>query len=258
MKKKPKKEAIPIEEQDLVIPLNRKIGSCMTHRSDIVWIDASSKKSGILEAVLAHPEYGYFPVCSNTVDSVLGVLPARAFLASLQETSWPGLKALVKKPVYLPETVPVVKALSTISESECRMAFIIDEYGGIEGLVTRNGLLGELLDGVSGGLGDEDPDLFRREDGSYLVGGQVRMDEIRELFDLPDLDGGNRDYYTLAGYILALNGSIPKTGDRISAGSWQCEIVDMDGHRIDKVLVSKISAPAEVDGVTDVADESGE
>lgn len=236
------KKPVPADtdsESGIFLPASRRIGSCLTHRSDIVWIDASLKKDEILRIVNAHPEFSLFPVCSGTVDSVLGVLSVRSFLASLTEPVWPSLKGLVKKPIYLPETVTIIKTLTMIEETGCRMAFIIDEYGGIEGIVTRNGLMNELLEEVSNEESDEDPDIFRREDGSYLVGGQVRMDEIRELFDLPDAGAGSRDYYTLAGYLLSIKGNIPKTGDRIAAGNYICEIIDMDGHRIDKVLVTE-------------------
>ena len=193
----------------------------MTHRSDIVWIDSASKKNDILETVLTHPDIAYFPVCSKTVDSVLGVLPARAFLASLQAPAWPGLKALVKKPVYLPETVTIARALPTIAESGCKMAFIIDEYGGIEGLVTKNGLMGELLDDFARKDSEHDPDIVHRADGSWLISGNVRMEEIAESINLPAPESGDRDYYTLAGYILSVNGSIPKTGDIIPCGEWR-------------------------------------
>lgn len=223
-------------KEGFYLPANRRLGSSMTHRSDIVWIDAAKKKNEILSVIRDNPSVSLFPVCSGTVDSVLGVLSARAFLESLTLQSWPGLKSLVRKPVYLPETVTIARTLSMLAESDCGMAIIIDEYGGIEGIVTRNGLVGELLEEFVGEGGEDESDIFRRDDGSWLVGGQVRMDEIRPLVSLPDTD--SRDYYTLAGYLLAVNGSIPKTGDRIQAGDWVCEIMDMDGHRIDKVLIS--------------------
>lgn len=197
------------------------------------------KKEEIFHIISTHTEYSLFPVCSGTVDSVLGVLCARVFLASLLEPLWPGLKALVKKPVYLPETVTIIKTLAMFDEVDSRMAFIIDEYGGIEGIVTRNGIIGELLEEVSDEEADGESDIFRRDDGSYLVGGQVRMDEIHDHFILPDAMSGSHEYYTLAGYLLSIKGSIPKTGDRITAGNYICEIVDMDGHRIDKVLVTE-------------------
>jgi putative hemolysin len=230
------------QEDDVILPAHRKLGSLMTRRTDIIWIDSGLKKSAILEIILAHPEFGHFPVCSGKVDSVLGVLPARSFLASLNDPAWPGIKRLVNKPVFLPETVTIKTALAALAKDECRMAFIIDEYGGVEGLVTKNGLVDELLAETSAMESSDDPDLFQRDDGSWLVGGQIRMEDIEEIFHFPDAEKGNHDYYTLAGYILSLKGSIPKTGDRIQAGAWTCEIVDMDGHRIDKVLVSPADA----------------
>lgn len=237
LKKKKKDPHIDETERGVFLPAERRIGSCMTRRPDIVWIDAGMKRGDILRIIQDHPDLAHFPVCSGTVDSVLGVLPARAFLASLQAITWTGLKALVKKPVYLPETATILSALTALAENDCRVAFIVDEYGGIEGLVTRNGLVAEILADVPGGGAGEEPDIFRRADGSWLVGGEVRMEEIRPIFALPDTEKGSHDYYTLAGYLLAVNGSIPKTGDCIRAGDYMCEIVDMDGHRIDKVLI---------------------
>lgn len=232
----------------IFLPAGRRLGTCMTHRQDIVWIDSGMKKDEILGVISGHPEYSMFPVCAGTVDSVVGVLPVRLFLHSLLQGPWQGLKPLVRKPVYLPESVTILRTLTLLDEADCRMGFVIDEYGGIEGLVTRNGLVGELLSEVATGAGDEGEDIFRREDGSYLVGGQVRMDEIADLFPLPDAESGSHEYYTLAGYLLALNGSIPKTGDRIRSGRYLCEIIDMDGHRIDKVLISDLSGDKGLNG----------
>ncbi len=225
------------ERDGFYLPAGRRLGSAMIHRADIAWIEATTAKDGILGFIRANPAMDYFPVCAKTVDSVLGILSARAFLESLLEPVWPGLKSLVSRPLYLPETVTIARALSLLSSATPPLAMIVDEYGGIEGLVTREGLVSELtaefLDTDNAG----EEDIFEREDGSWLVDGQTRMDEIREKFALPDTDAA--DYYTLAGYLLAVNGSIPKTGERIEAGDYLCEIVDMDGHRIDKILVSK-------------------
>jgi len=237
--KRPKKEETDEEDLGVVIPANRTLGSCMTRRTEIVWIDSSLKKNAILAVINEHPEFGQFPLCSGTVDSVLGVLPVRAFLASLNDAAWPGLRAIVKKPVYLPETASIRTALALLAKNDGKMAFIIDEYGGVEGIVTKNGLVNELLSGLVTGESDEESDIFHREDGSWLIGGQVRMDEVRDLIEISDDVKGKHDYYTLAGYLLAINGSIPLTGDKIDAGNYRYEIVDMDGHRIDKVLVSK-------------------
>ncbi len=104
MNKKKKDSLKDADSSDLIIPAARKIGSCMTRRNDIVWIDAASKQQAILERVREYPCFSYFPVCAQTVDAVLGVLSARDFLLSLQDAQWVGLKALVSKPVFIPET----------------------------------------------------------------------------------------------------------------------------------------------------------
>lgn len=226
------------EPDGIVLPAYRKLGGSMTHRADIVWINTAMKKDDIRDLVLAHPQYSLFPVCTGTVDSIVGVLSARSFLESLLAPEWCGLKSLVKKPVYLPETVTMVKTLGALANAECPLAFIIDEYGGIEGIVTRNGIIQELMEEVCDDYPDEDPDIFRREDGSFLVSGHTRMEDLSGLIDLPAAEENANEYYTLAGYILSVHGSIPKTGDSIRAGLWHIEIVDMDSHRIDKVLIT--------------------
>lgn len=224
------------------LPAHRRIGTSMIHRPDIVWIDSGNTKEEILEIIRNNPGLHWFPVCANTVDSVLGILSDRDFLESLTHPSWSGLRSLVQRPLYLPETITIARAFSLLEENNCPLALVIDEWGGIEGMITSASLVSDLLKEFQGEETEEDPDLFKREDGSYLVAGQVRMDDIRELFDIEDT--GEKNYYTLAGFLLALNGSIPKTGDRIICGSYQFEIVDMDGHRIDKVLISKMTEMA--------------
>jgi len=228
------------EPEGLFIPAYRKLGASMTHRADIVWINTSMKKDDIHDLILAHPEFSWFPVCAGTVDSIVGVLSARSFLESLLSSEWCGLKSLVKKPVYLPETVTLVKTLGALASAACPLAFIIDEYGGIEGLVTRNGIIRELMEEACDDYPDEDPDIFQRDDGSYLVSGHTRMEELAGLIDLPAAAENANEYYTLAGYILSVHGSIPKTGDIIHTGLWKIEIVDMDSHRIDKVLITAV------------------
>lgn len=233
----------PAEDQHsragLFLPADRRIGSCMTHRPDIQWIDASSSPESIRATLEAYPGFTQFPVCSGSVDRVLGVLSVRSFLEALQEPAWPGLKSIVKKAVFLPETVTILRALEALAASECRLAFIIDEYGGVEGMVTRNGLMAELLEELGGTSSRTEDEEGQRADGSRLLDGLTRMEDVRELFGLEETESESGDYYTLAGYLLSLNGSIPRQGDIIAAGDYRCEIAEMDGNRIEKVRVSR-------------------
>lgn len=216
----------------IFLPSDRKIGSCMTHRPDIVWIDAASNGETIRRVMAANPGFTQFPVCSGSVDKVLGTVSVRHFLETLLEPSWPGLREIVKKPVFLSETVTILKALQALDEAQSRMAFIIDEYGGIEGIVTRNGLVGELLE-------ETRVTVETAEDrGGRYIDGQTRMEEILESYDLEGIEEDSGEYYTLAGYLLTANGSIPKAGDAIMAGGYRWEVVEMDGNRINKVRVN--------------------
>lgn len=219
----------------------------MTHRPDIVWIDSVSTPAEIRAILNAHPDFTQFPVCSGSVDKVLGVLSVRHFLESLLLPAWPGLRETVKKAVFLPETVTIARALRSLDDDSCRLAFIIDEYGGVEGMITRNGLVQELLEEARSPTETENSEVVKRDDGSWLIDGLVRMEEVRELFSLPDTGTGNGEYYTLAGYLLTLNGSIPKPGDTIESGDFRFEIAGMDGNRIDRVIVT----PIERDGGED-------
>lgn len=223
----------------IFLPADRKIGSCMTHRPDIVWIDAASDSGTIHEIIRANPNYTQFPVCSGSVDKVLGVVTVRHFLETLLNSSWPGLRDIVRKPVFLSETATILKALQAMDGAHCRMAFIIDEYGGIEGIVTRNGLVRELLEEVRECETVEGAKAKTQGEGSSFIDGQTRMEDIVETFGLKDLEEDKGEYYTLAGYLLTANGSIPKAGDVIETGGYRWEVVDMDGNRINKVLVTK-------------------
>ncbi len=225
----------------IFLPAGRRIGSCMTHRPDIVWIDSSSAPEEVRSVMDAHGDFTQFPVCSGSVDKVLGVVTVRNFLEALFLPEWPGLKAIVRKAVFLPETVTILRALRALDDASCRLAFIIDEYGGIEGLVTRNGLVRELLEEVRAPDGAEEAEAVRRADGSLLLDGQTRMEEVRETLDLGAGEEAAREYYTLAGYLLTVNGSIPRTGDAVETGGYRFEILGMDGNRIDKVAVTKLA-----------------
>jgi len=234
------------EKMGIFLPTERRIGSCMTHRPDIVWIDSASDSDSIRVIMEANPNFTQFPVCSGSVDKVLGVVTVRQFLESLLKPTWPGLRDIVRKAVFLPETVTILRALRALDESEGRLAFIIDEYGGVEGMVTRNGLVRELLEEVRDTSPAGEPEPDDRPDGSRLLDGQTRMEEIRDTFDLPEGEDEAGDYYTLAGFLLTLNGSIPKPGDAIETGGYRWEVASMDGNRIETVLVTPIKGGGRV------------
>lgn len=226
----------------LVIPVDQKIGASLTRRTEVIWIEANASKEEINEILKNNSHFTSFPVCSKTFDSVIGVLNAKLFFETLCNAHWTGLKDLVTKPVFLPETTSIAKALAILKEYTCKMAFIIDEYGGVEGIVTQNGLVNDLLENIKPEEQKNASIITKRGDNVWLVDAQARIDDITRAIPLPDLEHSDNDYFTLAGYILAINENIPKVGDIIRYKIFTFEIMIMDGNRIDRVLISKKEA----------------
>ncbi|WP_024752185.1 transporter associated domain-containing protein [Treponema phagedenis] len=217
----------------------RKIGAYMTHRSDIIWIDIVSTKEDVLRLITENPHIEYFPVCANIIDTVIGYISVRSYLLACLADAPPNLRVLIQKPFFIPETVAVRKTLALIKETDARIAFIIDEYGGIEGLITKNGLLTEILEETALADGVYDPDIFKKDDGSWVVSGQVSMDEIRTIGIIPKEQEKTEDFHTIAGYLLSIKDSIPQAGEKICFGKYRFTILKMDGRRIDKILIQE-------------------
>jgi putative hemolysin len=153
------------------------------------------------------------------------------------------LRATTRPPLYLPNTVTVLRVLEVFKGAAEPMALIVDEYGDLEGLVTPSDIL-EALVGDIPGTGDTDQRVVRREDGTWLIDGLVGLDELKQLLGLSRLTGEDADFHTLGGYMMARLNRVPMIADRITADGWQFEIVDMDGRRVDRVLVSPVAAKA--------------
>lgn len=220
----------------------RKIGSCMIYRSDIVWIESAGSQADIFAVFKANADVNYFPVCAGKIDAVIGILSARAYLQSRFETPPPHLRTILEKPLFIPESQTVERTLQLLTEQSVNAACIIDEYGGIEGFVTKNGLLTLLLHEMLHSAGSIEPQVIRQADGGVVVNAQMSLDEVQGLHLLDDLERSHdEEYYTLAGYLLARIGAIPKPGDTIDIGTSVCTILGMSGQRIDKVLIKKKS-----------------
>lgn len=231
-------------KQGLFIPIEQKIGASLTRRTEVIWIEANASKEDINKILKENPNFSSFPVCSGTFDSVIGVLNARLFYETLYNAQWTGLKDLVTKPVFLPETTSVAKALAILKEHTCKLAFVIDEYGGVEGIITQNGVVNDLLETIKPEEQKNASIITKREDASWLVDAQARIDDITRVIPLPDLENSDHDYFTLAGYILAINENIPKVGDSITYKNLSFEIMVMDGNRIDRVLICLLEPQA--------------
>ncbi len=237
-------EASQQDMMESVIEMSdRRITSIMTARPDIAWLETDATVQDI-QSVLAASPYSRFPVCSGGFDNVVGVVHTKAILARVLSGESVDLQSLAKPIPTIPDSVHVLKALEAFRASGATMAFVSDEYGSILGLVTLDDVLSNILGDMASQQGHiGDPDSFQRPDGSWLVDGTKPVEEIKELLNiesLPDEDEGA--YQTLGGFVMAQLGRIPKVGDAFESDGRRYEVMDMDGHRVDKVLIAKLPA----------------
>jgi putative hemolysin len=176
-----------------------------------------------------------FPVCDDSLDNVLGIVYTKDLLAKLIINKSFDLKASMKEPLFFPEGMPALKALELFKKSGKHMALIIDEYGGMQGLVT----IYDIMESVVGEVSEiNSPKAIRREDGSWLVDGMLPIDEYKDILNidsLPDEDTGA--YQTVGGFIMTYLHRIPAAGNKFTLDRYTYEVIDMDGMRVDKILV---------------------
>ncbi len=216
---------------------DRPIRAVMTPRPDLYWIDPNDPPDRLLKEVVDCP-YSAMIVAEGSIDEPAGLLFKKDLLRDAVEGRPFDWKAHLKQPLVVPEGAPVLKLLERFRDTPVHAAFVVDEYGGLQGLVT----LTEIVEGIAGDFADVDmPQVsgpFRRDDGSWLLDGDTPIDELERLVDLPDLEHGG--YHTLGGLMLSVLNRIPVEGDKARIGEWSFEVVDMDGRRIDKVMISPV------------------
>lgn len=231
-------------QQDMVesvIELNEKrVSSIMTPRPEIVWLDVEATPEELREKILGS-SYSRFPVCKGSLDEVLGIIHTKDMLADCLSGKGIDLLAHVRKALTIPETIPVLKSLESFKESGIHIALIIDEYGSLQGLVTLNDILESIVGDIkSHDHKDENPTAVKREDGSWLVDGMQTVEDFKELLGIEQLPEEDADtYQTLGGFVMTQLGRIPKAGDHFKRDEVRYEVMDMDGNRVDKVLVKR-------------------
>ena len=226
-------------ERDMVESIfrfgDRQLRSIMTPRTEIVWLDINDSEEIIRETV-SQSHHSRFPVCDDSIDRVLGIVEAKDLLSSSWSDEPFDLRAVMRAPVFLPETMPALRALEKFKQTGNQSALLVDEFGGIEGMVT-------LIDMMEAIVGDiptleeiAEPPVVRREDGSLLVEGYLDVEDLKELLDVDELPD-EEDYQTLGGFVVLRLGRLPRVGDIVEWLGYRFEIVDMDGNRVDKVLI---------------------
>jgi putative hemolysin len=216
---------------------DRDVGAVMTPRPDIVWLDIDEPQADIWRKV-ARSGHSNFPVCRGDLDNVQGVLSVRDLWALHSAGQKVDLESALHSPLFVPESMPAWKLPELFRSSGAHMALVIDEFGGVQGLATLHDIL-EAIAGEIPSLGEEaEARAIQREDGSWLVDGLLPIDEFKELFKIRQMPGEDgAGYQTLGGFVLMYIGHIPSVGQRFEWDGLRFEVVDMDGHRVDKVLV---------------------
>jgi len=220
----------------------RQIGSMMIPRAEIAWLDAAEPIEAALAVIGAH-DHSRYPVCRGGLDEVLGVISAQTLLQQVTRGETLTLKEGVQPPVFVPETLTGMELLEHFRGSTTQMVFVVDEYGEVQGVIT----LRDVLEAITGEFTTSTADdswAVQRADGSWLIDGLIPVPELKDRLDLKDLPDEDRGRYnTLAGMTMLLLGRLPQTADVVEWGGWRFEIVDLDGKRVDKVLVSRLKEP---------------
>jgi magnesium and cobalt exporter, CNNM family len=217
---------------------DRRVGAVMTPRTEIVWLDREASAQAIRQTI-TESAHSRFLVADGSLDNVLGVVHAKDLLAHLLGEQVVDLAATLQQPLYVPESMRALKVLELFKQSGTHIALVIDEYGGIQGLVTPSDILEAIVGDLPEAGEQVEPLAVQREDGSWLLDGMLPVDEFKDLFDLDELPGEDQGIYqTLAGFVIMQLGRIPTAADHFEWEGLKIEVVDMDGNRVDKVLVT--------------------
>lgn len=225
---------------------DRSVRSIMVPRPDVVWLDLDDDIKETMKTI-ADSGHSRFPVSREDVDQIIGVVHAKKILEQHYTSDKIDLEAAVEEPLYVHESTNVLRLLEMFKSSVVHMAIVLDEHGTVQGIVTP----ADILIGIAGDLPEEgedtEPSAVRREDGSWLLDGQMPVYEVEHVLGVRGLAVDDAEYTTLAGFVLSQLGHIPNAGEDFRWKDWRFEVVDMDGRRIDKVLVLP-SAPVQANG----------
>ncbi len=225
---------------------DRDAESLMTPRTRITWLDTESSFEENLETMRETP-FSRYPVYRGNDQNVLGVLEVKSLLHELDQTRLDLFHDL-REAVFVSESTHAMKLLEIFREEQQSLALVVDEYGDVTGIITLNDVMVAVLGRIQTGEGRDEPMVVRREDGSLLVDASLPVDDLRELIGtsrLPDED--EHDYHTAAGMLIAGFGRIPHVGEHLDWAGWRIEVVDLDGPRIDKLLLQRLESPDDAD-----------
>ncbi len=227
---------------------DRPVGSMMIPRNEIVWLDVAAPQEVVLE-VIGRSEHSRYPVCRGGPDDVLGIVSAQSLLQQALRGLALSLTEDLQAAVYVPETLSGLELLEQFRATSVQLVFVVDEYGEVQGVITVRDVL-EAITGEFTNPTDMDTWAVQRPDGSWLFDGLIPVPELKDRLNIKELPEEARGRYnTLAGMVMLLLGRLAQTADVVEWDGWRFEVVDLDGKRVDKVLVSRL--------VLDPGDEAG-
>jgi len=218
---------------------DRKVSVLMTPRADIIWLDADEGEEDTKLAI-AKNNYSFFPVAKDSIDNIIGVIKGKDLLSLSMEGRPFDLKSISRRPLFVTERTPAVKVLELFKTSGMHIAFVVDEYGAIQGLVTFGDILRSVFEDVEDSP-EEEREIIEREDGSWIVSGSLPLDEFTDYMEIVKPDEKERaGMNTVGGFAMTRIGSIPSEGQHFEWKGLRFEVIDMDGRRVDKILVSRM------------------
>jgi len=220
---------------------DQRIRAIMTPRSDIVYLDTTSKTEDLKALLLAQP-FSHFPVCVGGMDDTLGVVHARALVAQALDSQKLDIASCAQEPLYVPDSLNVMELLQAFKRHHQYLALVVDEYGALQGLVTLHDVVEAMVGDISSTPEARDRDVITLADGTYLVDGALSIARFRELTTMTDAIEGEEEgeFHTAGGLVMARLARIPLEGDVLEQSGWRLEVVDMDKHRIDKLRLSRL------------------
>ena len=231
-------------EQELVTGVfsigDRTVAELMTPRHQAVFLDLAQPEE-VNRRRMAETGHSVYPVCERSTDNVVGVVAVRDLWRRHLNGESTSIRDAMRPALFVPEVAPVLSIIEQMRDMDMSMALVVDEYGGIEGLVTFEDIFGDVVDALGAEEGAEVEGAQRRADGSWLVDGGFPAHEARELLGIAELEGEEEGRFeTIGGFVLDQLGHIPTPGEVVRVERYQIEVVDMDGNRIDKLLVSQV------------------
>jgi len=238
----------PTEHELVTNVLNldeRHVGAVLTPRSDVVYVDIRDSVDTLREKLREQP-HSVLPLCDGSLDKVLGFVRSTKVLERFLERGQPDLPSLAEPPLFVPETMTLMKLLEQFKRTHLPIALVVDEFGDVEGLVSFTDVISSIVGDLPMEPGEE-PAIVQREDGSWLLDGAVDLDTALRTLEAEAMvnDEDRQHFHTLGGLAMVALGRVPRTGDVFERGDYRFEVVDMDGNRVDRILASRRPPPSD-------------